>query len=83
MKNNFGNCPGVSRPTYNGPKLSVTFRYTDWEGGRRTRTIERPLSNPRKSEDAVLQEICAEMKRDHPTAKLHEFHKKEARNAQR
>lgn len=83
MKNNFGNHRGVKVSHYKGPKLVVEFSYKEPTGQRQKLIVKSPLSNPRKSEQSVLQGICADVKRNHPTSKLVEFHRKEPKSIQR
>lgn len=81
------NCKGIQTPTYNGPELCAVLSVKEMvppKGGQvGPREVERKievkgrLNNPRKNEQAVLTEICAKVKAQHPTAKLVSFHRKE------
>lgn len=83
------NCKGIQTPKYDGPELCATLSYTEMvpaTGGQVgpreiTKKVEITgrLNNPRKSEQAVLVELCAKVKAQHPTAKLVTFKRKEGR----
>jgi hypothetical protein len=82
-------CKGKTTPSYNGPEICATLTVIDMiapVGGeigprekKRTVKVSGRLNNPRKSEQAVLTEICAKVKAENPTAKLVSFKRKEGR----
>lgn len=80
------NCKGKSSVTYTGPEICATLTVIDMVEGeigprekKRTIKVSGRLNNPRKSEQAVLTEICAKVKAANPTAKLVSFKRKEGR----
>jgi hypothetical protein len=80
------NCKGKTSVTYTGPELCATLTVIDMVEGeigprevRRKVIVTGRLNNPRKNEQAVLTEICAKVKAQHPTAKLVSFKRKEGR----
>lgn len=85
MKRNFGNCKGIQKAEYTGPELVAVLSYTEIKQVTEevTKPIERRvtvrarLNNPRKSEQAVLKELCARVKARQPTAKLVSYERKE------
>ncbi len=87
MKNhNPTGCKGIQTVKYNGPEICAVLTVTDMVEGeigprekRRTIKVSGRLNNPRKNEQAVLTEICAKVKREHPTAKLVSFKRKEGK----
>jgi len=89
MKTHFGNCKGVTVAKYYGPVLAVTMAWTDIiqepDGNYFTRPVERRvtkrvrLNNPRKSEQAVLVEVCATIKLEHPEARLVRYNREEGK----
>jgi hypothetical protein len=88
MKNhNPSMCKGIQAVKYNGPEICATLTVIDMVEGsigprekKRTIRVSGRLNNPRKSENAVLTEICAQVKRQHPTAKLVSFKRKEGKS---
>ena len=80
------NCKGIQSVKYNGPEICAVLTVIDHENGnpdavgrKRTIKVSGRLNNPRKNEQAVLTEICAKVKREHPTAKLVSFKREEGR----
>jgi hypothetical protein len=88
MKNhNPSMCKGIQEVRYSGPEICATLTVIDMVPGeigprekKRTIRVSGRLNNPRKSENAVLTEICAKVKRENPTAKLVSFKRKEGRS---
>jgi hypothetical protein len=88
MKNhNPSMCRGIQEVKYSGPEICATLTVIDMVEGKigprekkRTIRVSGRLNNPRKSENAVLTEICAKVKAEHPTAKLVSFKRKEGRS---
>ena len=87
MKNhNPSMCKGIQSVKYDGPEICATLTVIDMVEGeigpiekKRTVKVSGRLNNPRKSEQAVLQEICAKVKQQNPTAKLVSFKRKEGK----
>ena len=80
-------CKGIQEVKYTGPEICAVLTVTDMVEGeigprekKRTVRVSGRLNNPRKSEQAVLTEICAKVKAQHPTAKLVSFKRKEGRS---
>ncbi|KKL47947.1 hypothetical protein LCGC14_2330410 [marine sediment metagenome] len=70
-------CRGIQTIPYNGPEICATLSYGKKGERRRTVKVSGRLNNPRKTDNAVLTEICAKVKAQHPTAKLMSFKRKE------
>ncbi len=70
-------CRGIQTVEYNGPVICATLSYGKKGERRHTVKVSGRLNNPRKTEGAVLTEICAKVKVQHPTAKLMSFKRKE------
>jgi len=89
MKNhNPSMCKGIQATQYDGPEICATLTVIDMVEGkigpiekRRTVKVSGRLNNPRKNEQKVLEEICAKVKAQNPTAKLVSFKRKEGRVA--
>ncbi len=81
MKNHNPNmCKGVQTSNYAGPMLEATLSVVSPSSGKpRRMTVTSRLNNPRKNQEAVLTELCARVKAQHPTAKLVSFERKEGR----
>ncbi len=82
--NNPSMARGIQTPSYSGPEICAVLTVIDMVPGeigppekRRTIKVSGRLNNPRKNEQAVLTEICAKVKAQHPTAKLVSFKRKE------
>ena len=87
MKNhNPSMCKGIQEVKYTGPEICAVLTVIDMVEGkigpvekRRTVKVSGRLNNPRKNEQKVLEEICAKVKAQNPTAKLVSFKRKEGR----
>ncbi len=88
MKNhNPSMCKGLQQVKYNGPEIIATLTVANTletplgrVAKKRTIEVRARLNNPRKSEQAVLTEICAKVKAEHPSAKLVSFKTKKGKS---
>ena len=79
MKNhNPSMCKGIQKSSYNGPEICATLTVGSGDHPRIVEVSGR-LNNPRKTEQSVLQEICAKVKLQDPSAKLVSFQVKKGK----
>jgi hypothetical protein len=71
-------CKGIQKSSYNGREICATLTVGAGDHPRTVKVSGR-LNNPRKTEQSVLQEICAKVKLENPSAKLVSFKVKEGK----